>query len=201
MCAATVLPQPSEASATYTPHPVIRITSEADLLVGENGIVSGTGSSSNPFVISGWAIGPINGSSGIEIWNVKTHLRISDLNVSGCNIGILLNNVSGVSVRDTIFYDNILGLSIQYSDNCRVSGCTFRENYFALAITFSDVSRSGNTFIDNTENLIEKKHPWEEGPLGTLVCMIVLIPLVILMSFLIYFRIKSRPKPPPLIPT
>ncbi len=196
--ALVVLPENSDAAVEYLPHEVIRINSLDDLVVGENGIIDGTGSSSDPFVIRGWQIGELNGSSGIEVWNVNTHLRIQDVNVSYCNIGVLLNNVSGVSIRDSFFYENILGVSVQYSDNCRVSGCTFRNNYFGMTITYSDVSRSGNTFDGNTQNLIEKKHPWEQGWLGTLVCFVALIPLVLVVSFLIYFRIKNRPKPPPI---
>lgn len=196
--ALVVLPENGEAAVELLPHDVIRITSVDDLVVGENGIIDGKGSSSDPFIIRGWQIGQLNGSSGIEVWDVDTHLRIQGINVSYCNIGVLLNNVSGVSVRDSFFYDNILGVSVQYSDNCRVSGCTFQDNYFAMTITYSDVSRSGNTFINNTQNLIEKKHPWEQGWLGTAVCVVALIPLVIVVSFLIYFRIKNRPKPPPI---
>jgi parallel beta-helix repeat protein len=195
-----VVPQMSTAAVAYTPHEVIRITSDSDLVVGQNGVTGGTGSSSNPFVISGWQIGQINGSSGIEVWNTRAHLKIVDVNISSCNVGILLFNVSSVTVKNTIFYKNIVGLSIQYSDNAKISGCTFRENYFAIIITYSDVSRSGNHYIGNTVDVTEKKHPWEQGPLGTMVCVAIMIPLMIVVTFMIYYRIKSRPKRPPETP-
>ncbi len=194
------VPGHSDAAPTYTPHDFIRINSGDDLVVGENGIVTGTGSSSNPYVITGWRIGAFNGSSGIEIWNTKAHISLLDLNVSYCNIGILLYNVSHVSVRNSVFFSNILGVSIQYSDDVKVSGCTFRNNTFAMTIAYSGVSKSGNTYINNGQNVIEKSHPWEQGPLGTLVCLVILVPLAIVVSFGIYFRIKHRPKPPPIIP-
>jgi parallel beta-helix repeat protein len=194
-----MMPRTSHALAQLTPHEVIRITGNDNLVVGQNGIVMGSGTSSDPFVISGWEI-QTNESSGIEIWNTRAHLKIVGLNLSSCSIGILLYNVSDVSVKDTIFYKNILGLSIQYSKDCKVSGCTFQENYFGMTISYSDVSRSGNEFIGNTNNVIEKKQPWEQGWLGTMVCIAIIIPLSIALALLLFFRIKGRPKPPPEVP-
>jgi parallel beta-helix repeat protein len=195
-----MMPRTSHALALFAPHEVIRITGDDDLVVGQNGIVMGSGTSSDPFVISGWEIGQISGSSGIEVWNTKAHLKIVGLNISSCNIGILLYNVSDVSVKSTIFYKNILGLSIQYSKDCKVSDCVFQENYYGITIRYSDVSRSGNDYIGNTQNVIEKKQPWEQGWMGTLVCVAVLVPLSIAVAFMLFFRVKSRPKPPPEVP-
>ena len=197
---ALTVPRTSSAGTQYTPHDVIRISSDADLAVGRNGITAGSGTSSDPFLISGWHIGQEGGSSGIEIWNTRADIKITHMNISFCNIGILLYNVSDVSIRNTMFYQNTLGLSIQYSHGCKVSDCTFQENYFGVTIKFSVVSRSGNDYIGNTENLIETKTPWEQGWLGTLVCAVVLVPLSVAVGLALYIRMKNKPKAPPGIP-
>lgn len=46
----------SSTASAYTPHADIMINEASDCVIGNNGIVSGTGTASDPYVISGWQV-------------------------------------------------------------------------------------------------------------------------------------------------
>jgi len=55
---------------------------------------------------------------------------------------------------------------------------------------------SDNTYINNgikVSRFKDKPQPWEITPLGAAVCVVVLIPLVAIISLLVYYRIKRAP--------
>lgn len=93
LCGTASLP-PSRALTTRA---AIAIASNADFTPA-NGVVSGTGTPGDPFVISGWQI-YAGSSEGILVHDTTAHFVIRDVSVSGyygCNI--VLQNVRHASV-------------------------------------------------------------------------------------------------------
>jgi len=71
----------------YSDHTNIQIHSDADFLLPSSGVTGGSGTESDPYVISGWTISPYgNGANtvpAIEIRNVQSHVVIEDCYFTG----------------------------------------------------------------------------------------------------------------------
>ena len=189
----TLIAAPTEGS--LVDHEGIRIRSDAELDPSsnpDNGVVGGSGSSSDPYIIEGWRIGPNTGGSGIEIWNTRADFVIRNVHVSSCNIGLFLDNVTDARIEDSLLENNSVGLNVMYSEDIKATDNNFSRNNYALSITYSDFTEWDNTFYQNTNKKIEEQWPWLMGELGTLVCLAILIPLVAIISLLLYFNISAR---------
>jgi parallel beta-helix repeat protein len=165
-------------------------------------VTGGSGTSSDPYIIEGWRIGPLAGGAGIEIWNTRADFVIRNLHITSCNIGILLNNVTDGRIQGCLLENNSVGLNVMYSDDIKATDNNFTRNNYAMVITYSDFTEWDNTFYENTNKLFEKQWPWTMGEAGTVVCLAILIPLVAIVSILLYFNISARRRrkreaPPP----
>ncbi len=133
-----VSPSPVPAKTSYTVHTTISINGDAQFnntLYPSNGVVSGNGTVSNPYVIAGW---DINASTafGITIWGTSAYFVIRDCYVhSGWsggtgNYGIYVANCVNGVVRNNTVVDCNCGISLQSSSDCTVSDntCNYNEN-------------------------------------------------------------------------
>ncbi len=139
----------------YTPHSPIFANGNRGFTVA-NGVTSGNGSASNPYVFEGWDINASSRSSsstfGIEIMNTDEHFIIRSVRVHDGFTGIYLRNATNGQVENSelsnnrgyginaIFSKNILlsdsifnadldgGILIQYSSNTLVSGNTITKS-------------------------------------------------------------------------
>ena len=89
---------PVGPAAAFTPHAPILVVGNADLTAA-NGVVSGSGSPADPFIIEGWDINT-SSSAGIEVRNTDAFLVLRDLQVVGAP-AILLDNVRNTRVEDS----------------------------------------------------------------------------------------------------
>jgi parallel beta-helix repeat protein len=199
-----VVTSPAEG-ADYEEHGSIRISGDEDFdseTHPGNGVTGGSGTSSDPYIIEGWRIGPLAGGAGIEIWNTRADFVIRNLHITSCSIGILLNNVTDGRIQGCLLENNSVGLNVMYSDDIKATDNNFTRNNYAMVITYSDFTEWDNTFYENTNKLFEKQWPWTMGEAGTVVCLAILIPLVAIVSILLYFNISARRRrkreaPPP----
>jgi parallel beta-helix repeat protein len=121
-------------SATHSP---ISILGNGDFTAA-NGVVSGTGTQSDPYVISGWEINVGSAQYGVKIENVSAHFvlrgliiqggsdsegaairigfssggRLDQCAISGATNGIELISSSGITMRQCVLYVNGIGLRV-----------------------------------------------------------------------------------------
>jgi|LZCG01.1.fsa_nt_gb parallel beta-helix repeat protein len=125
----------------------ISIRSDADLCA-ENGIVSGTGLTSDPYVISGWTIN-VQYGIGIRIQGTSAHILIRDCRVIGNHrhgTGILLQESRHIRVENCLLTDLETGIFIYQSAGAIVDGNTFTLCIRGIEGTESDgitVARNG----------------------------------------------------------
>ena len=186
----------SVSASDWTDHGIILIDGDSKFTAA-NGVVSGAGSKSDPYIIEGWKIGPYPNRTAIGIHETSAYFRIRNVYVFSCSIGVVMSNVNHGRVEDSQFVNNSVGVAIVESENCKVVGSTFEACDIAISISYSDVSLSDNTYINNGIKITRLKHeqPWEFTGLGAAVCIAVFIPLVAIIAMLIYFRFKRFPPP------
>jgi len=185
----------SASAADWTERGRIRIDGDSKFTV-TNGVVSGSGSKSDPYIIEGWKIGPYTNVTAIDIYNTNAYFRIRNVYVFSSSVGVLMSHVHNGRVENSQFIGDSVGVAVVESDNCRIVNSTFEGNDVAISISYSDVSLSDNTYINNgikVSRFKDKPQPWEITPLGAAVCVVVLIPLVAIISLLVYYRIKRAP--------
>jgi hypothetical protein len=191
----SLLPERVDAQPDAFGHPPIRIVGDSDFS-SANGVVSGSGTGSDPYIIELWQIGPNSGGTGLAIWDSRAHVIIRNTVFFQCNVGISLGNATDVRIDNCAFLRNIVGVTTFDCDDIKIVDSIFRENDYAISITYSHVARDNNEYIDNNYTLIKKVQPWEQGPLGDAICYSLLIMLVAVIAALLFFRIKHGPKRP-----
>ena len=140
----------------YTSHSPIRINSDSDF-TSENGIVSGSGTKDDPYIISGWDIDAHGAGTAIYIGNTTAYFVVKNCNLHNTSYhssdyeegsGIMLYNViNGIIIDDTIYdnYDNSIYLKSS-SDNEILNNMLHSNSYDGI-----DLERaSSNTITNNS---------------------------------------------------
>ncbi len=108
-----------------TPHSPIVITTDADFTPG-NGVVGGSGSQDDPFVIAGWEI-DAGDAAGITIRNTTAHFVIRDCRVVGKprGTGISLVEVRGGHIERCELSGLGVGVFVYRCEGIRVGSSSF----------------------------------------------------------------------------
>ncbi|MFX0102975.1 MAG: NosD domain-containing protein [Candidatus Hodarchaeota archaeon] len=136
------------------PHPVISITSEADLLAFPN--KTGNGTISNPYIIENLEIDALGTGSPILISDTFSHLVIRNctLNNSGTNMqdaGIRLYNCTNLNITNCTIYDNENGLYLRETINCNYSSNNIRNNFYGIqTLNTNNTLIFGNNITNNS---------------------------------------------------
>jgi len=126
------------------------IIDDAEAFTLENGVTSGSGTPSDPYIIDGWTIEGNGSSVGILIQSTTDYLVIQNVSVSNCSIGISLLYVSNVRVSECTVTENDKGVSIIYSVDCSVVDNVITRNDCGICVyESSGYVVSPNTYIDN----------------------------------------------------
>jgi parallel beta-helix repeat protein len=146
----------------YTPHDPIYIDGNAGF-TNASGVVWGSGTESDPYVIVGWEIGSFP-ANGIEIGDTDVHFVIQDcfihdgqgwgagisLNtcsngtISNCTclsdsqFGVYLSSSRNISVMNTTCTGSWNGISLELSANCSLINNNCSDNYFGITLSSSD---------------------------------------------------------------
>jgi len=104
----------AEASG-LTPHKPIEIIGNEGF-TRENGVVAGSGTPDDPYIIEGWEIDASGNRYGIVIVNTTAYFIIRNCEIHGAILaGILLVNVTNGKIIGNTLANNILGIIIAYS--------------------------------------------------------------------------------------
>lgn len=141
---------PREARA-YTPHDPIYIDGNSGFNTG-NGVVSGSGTPLNPYIIEGWEIEGF--STGIDIRNTNAYFIIRGVYIHydgwWGSTGISLESVVNGRVEDSIISDMWnYGILVESSSDIVISENEFLNNEFTIRIWYSaDITLSRNEISD-----------------------------------------------------
>lgn len=139
-----------------TPHDPIYIAGDGGF-IRENGVVSGSGTSEDPYLIDGWKISMEGSEYGIQIENTTKYFVISDCKAEGEEeaVGIYLRNVENGAIIDCIISNNNGGIKIQGGRAIVIEGNRAESNYYGIiAEGTSYLSISRNRLAANTFGIL-----------------------------------------------
>jgi parallel beta-helix repeat protein len=140
----------SPLALAWTVRPPILIDGDAEF-TSFNGVIAGTGTAADPYIIGGWDIVP-SFWGGITVQNANAHFLIDDVHVHGGEgCGILLYNVTHGHVANARVEDASLGVCVSSSPDATVETSTIeRSASNGVSIWDSDgVVVSGNRIADS----------------------------------------------------
>ena len=141
-----VLPASAD-SRGETPHGAITISSNADFTAA-NGMTSGTGTSTDPYIISGWEISA-GSTNAISIAGTTSYFKISGcvLNgASGVGTGVALSNVQNGKIETTYFGNLTTGIAVAANTHIDASSNDFVGDVTGIAVS----SGTGTHIFSNT---------------------------------------------------
>lgn len=187
------LPSSSGGSALATQHDPIFISGDQKF-TAENGVTGGSGTSSDPYIIESWDIGPNEDFTSIVVINTRSYFTIRNVHLSTASVGISLTNVTHALIESSEFFNMTLGVSMYKCHSCKVTLNTFELNSIGIVISYSDATQSKNTFINCTEDVkkVQTELPLMNTWVGTAICVATLIPLSIFIGVLLYYRSRSE---------
>jgi parallel beta-helix repeat protein len=133
--------------AGYIHHSAIAIYGNDDF-TAENGVVRGSGTAAEPFIIEGWEISSLLGS-GIEIWNADVQFVIQDCYVHDCGgLAVYLNSCSNGMIWNCTCSGSLYdGIRLDSSDDNRLINNTCNSNDWSGIVLGSS---SDNTLGNNS---------------------------------------------------
>src|SRR3989454_536112 len=137
------LPRSARADSTslQLPHSPILINNDNGFNL-ENGVTGGSGTSDDPYTISGWDI--LAGDYGIMIANTTSYFTISSVSVScapttaPCADGIVLSNIVNGIVQDSQITVREDGVKVDNSNNFQIKGNEIQYENLPISLYNSD---------------------------------------------------------------
>jgi len=151
-----VPPSPTHAGISYTSHVTISISGDAQFNntnFPNNGVVSGNGSASNPYLISGWDIS--GGTDAIYIGSTTSYFVVRDCYVHGAsNYGIHLQTcVNGILDNNTCSSSGSGGICLQRSNgNTLVNNNCSYNGYCGIVLNEASDNVLRNNTFSNSNN-------------------------------------------------
>jgi parallel beta-helix repeat protein len=108
------------SGAAYQPHSSIVIITNAGF-TSKNGVTSGTGTPSDPYIISGWDINALT-VNGITVFNSTAYFNIRNVHIHSGVRGIYLSNDTNAVVQNSVLSNNTIGIIAQNSPQVIISG-------------------------------------------------------------------------------
>jgi len=139
----------------YDVHNPIVILSNDDFTL-DNGVVSGSGTIDDPFIIEGWGI-DASSSGGIDIENADSYFIVRDCHVhdggSGY-VGIYLYNCVNGILSDNVCTDNYDGIYLEDSGGITISynDCSFNSRH-GIVLYSSSANIIRNNTLDSNSNI------------------------------------------------
>jgi len=139
--------QPSEASGLKKRGP-IEITGDNGF-TRENGVVSGSGTADDPYIIEGWEIDATGHKYGIRIVGTRAHFIIRNCRIYGAEkAGISLVNVGNGKITGNTITSNGFGIELERSSNNIIEHNIIENNGHGIYLMSSDDNViAGNVFI------------------------------------------------------
>lgn len=196
MLALTIVPvhawrSPVSSAAILTPSSHIVIIGDANF-TSANGVVSGNGTQSNPYIIEGKSI-DFESGDGISVRKTSAHFVIRDVEVRNSSSGIVLYNVTNGRIENSVLKNNSFGVHLRGCIDCVVVNNTFIDNYYGIFLWECDVDDTDNEFVNNHIDVYRKvaEDYWSDVMAASTVAIILFSFLAALIVMLVYFRRKS----------
>lgn len=146
----SLLPEPVLASPVYFIRGPILIEGDSNFTT-ENGVVEGSGTSTNPFLIRRWAI-EADGGAAIEIRNTTRPFVIEQVVVENGTYGVRLKSVTGGRLLSIWARDNVMAVAINASSEVRLESSILWGNTYGVDLAFSDGIVIANNSISFNRN-------------------------------------------------
>ncbi len=131
---------------TLIEHKPIVIGSDYQFTV-ENGVVSGSGTVDDPYIIEGWKIDAGYNDYGIRIHRTSCYFIIRNVEISGAGkAAIYLSYVKNGEIQECHLSGNWIGISLNFASHNRISGCMIESNVDGIHFYFSH----DNQILQNT---------------------------------------------------
>jgi len=115
-------------NSRYTPHDSIYIQNDDDFTY-DNGVVNGTGTFNDPYLISGWEIENITIEGNPS--NITKYFEITNCNVTGCIFLSFIEDGRCKNIDDCIITPSFpRGIDAWYVDHITINNCKFYLNYY-----------------------------------------------------------------------
>ena len=132
----------------------ILITNDYEF-TAQNGVVAGSGTVDDPYIIEGWRIDAGYHECGIRIERTTRHFVIRDLEVSGAKkAAIFLSYVRNGLVEDCNLMGNGVGIILNFASLNRIKGCILENNTDGIHLYFSDNNQILSNTIEYNETAI-----------------------------------------------
>jgi len=128
------------------------ITIEGDYqFTADNGVVSGSGTVDDPYIIEGWKIDAGYSDYGIRIHRTSRYFIIRNVEISGAGkAAIFLSYVKNGRIEDCRLVGNWIGVSLSFSSHNRIEKCKIESNVDGIHFYFSfDNQILQNTIVKN----------------------------------------------------
>jgi len=143
-------------SAGYQPHPIILIDGNGSF-TATNGVTSGTGANTNPYIIEDWNVTHISNDVSnfyaIVIRNTNAYFTIRNVYLCGVgtsSIGIYFDNVTNGQVQTANVPNcarSTTGIYITYSHNIKIYSSNLLDSRSLFLSYSSNVTVSANNFV------------------------------------------------------
>ena len=175
MAAAPAFAPASPFPVAYTAHAPIMIIGNA-AFTAANGVVSGSGTPADPYIIAGWSINA-SGAVGIAVENTSAPFVIRGVDVHGGAIGgyagIQFLNVANGILETSVLSNNSQGFLGEHATNIGIINSTFENDAIEISsssvfsITDSNVSFLGSQWgnfgvklLNVTQGTIARNTMW-----------------------------------------
>lgn len=129
----------------------IEITSDYEF-TSKNGVVAGSGTADDPYVIEGWQIDAGYHDYGIRIHRTTRAFVIRNVEISGAaKAGIYLSHVTRGIVQDCNLSGNWIGITLNFASFNRITGCRLSSNVEGIHLRFSNDNQILSNTIDGNE--------------------------------------------------
>ncbi len=132
-----------------------------DAFTSQNGVVSGSGTQADPYVIDGWYIDASPTDYGIYVDHTSAHFVIRSCVVEKArDAGIYLNSVTNGRIEKCQLSLGEAGVRLLNSSGNVIEASVIAKNHYGVLMMLgsSDNTIQGNSFIDNGTNGLDRRH-------------------------------------------
>ena len=130
----------------------IEIASDYEF-TAENGVVSGSGSVDDPYIIEGWKIDAGYHDYGIRIHGTSRPFIVRDVTISGAaKAGIFLSYVERGIIEGCEIVGNWVGITLNFASFNRITDCLLANNTEGIHVRFSGDNQILSNTIDGNDN-------------------------------------------------
>jgi len=136
-----------------------------------NGVMSGSGTVADPYVIEGWNISPANADYGVYVDHTTSHFVIRDCVIGGARIaGVYFNSVENGRIEKVQIFGSDMAIYFLNARDNRIAESVISECRYGIVMAAMSQENviTGNSFLGNGLAAYDPEHwnTWYEGKSG-----------------------------------